>query len=150
MPAFRRSASHSSEDIFQWSCLQSPAGVSSHCPDERSANRVQTACRGRLGMSCLVALCRPETGAVRSQHLVADYDISVFIETKLKFCVCNDNAFCLKHNQHIFYTERWCSREASLHTRLLFPGSIFPDGRCSAHKRYFRHDLRFQPFVDGV
>ena len=38
-------------------------------------------------------ICRPERELVRSQHLVADYDISVFIETKLKFCVCNDNAF---------------------------------------------------------
>ena len=43
-------------------------------------------------MSRLIALCRPETGAVRCEHLVAKHDVSIFIQSKFKFCVRNDNA----------------------------------------------------------
>ena len=43
-------------------------------------------------MARLILICWPETGAVRSQHFVADDDISVFVEAELKFCICDDDA----------------------------------------------------------
>ena len=48
--------------------------------------------KGRLSMSRLIALCRPETGAVRCEHLVAKHDVAIFIQSEFKFCVRNDNA----------------------------------------------------------
>ena len=46
---------------------------------------------GRLSMTCFIAVCRPETGAVRCQHLVSDHDIAVLIQTKLKLGIRNDD-----------------------------------------------------------
>ena len=48
---------------------------------------------GRLGMSCLVALCRPETGAVRSQHLITKNDVAILIQTELKLGICDNDTF---------------------------------------------------------
>ena len=47
---------------------------------------------GRLAVTNFVAFYRPETGTVRSQHLVADDDVAVFVQTKLKLGICNDDA----------------------------------------------------------
>ena len=47
---------------------------------------------GRLTMTRLVAFCRPEAGAVRCEHLVADHEIALVIETELEFCISNDDA----------------------------------------------------------
>ena len=43
-------------------------------------------------MSWLIAICRPETGAVRCKHLITDNDISILIQTKLKLGICNNDA----------------------------------------------------------
>ena len=43
-------------------------------------------------MSSLVAVSRPEAGAVRCEHLVAKYDVAVFIQTKFKLGIRNDDA----------------------------------------------------------
>ena len=48
---------------------------------------------GRLGMSCLVALCRPETGAVRCQHLITKNDVAILIQTELKLGICDNDTF---------------------------------------------------------
>ena len=44
-------------------------------------------------MSGFISLCRPESGAVRSKHLVSQNDIAVLVKTEFKFGVCDDNAF---------------------------------------------------------
>ena len=44
-------------------------------------------------MSWFVTVCRPETGAVRCQHFITDYHISIFIQTELEFGVSNDDTF---------------------------------------------------------
>ena len=49
--------------------------------------------KGRLTVTRLITVCRPETGAVRSQHLIADGDVSILIQTKLKFGIGNDDTF---------------------------------------------------------
>ena len=43
-------------------------------------------------MSRLIALCRPETGAVGGQHFVAQNDISLLIQTELELGISNNNA----------------------------------------------------------
>ena len=48
--------------------------------------------KGRLSVSRLVSVCRPEAGAVRCEHLVAENDVSVFIEAELELCICDDDA----------------------------------------------------------
>ena len=50
---------------------------------------------GWLAVANLVAFYRPETGAVRGQHLITDNDIAVLIETKLKFGVGNDDSMAV-------------------------------------------------------
>ena len=45
-----------------------------------------------LGLACLVAFQRPETGAVGSQHLVADYNLAVFIHAEFKLGISDDDA----------------------------------------------------------
>ena len=47
----------------------------------------------RLAVSCFVAICRPETGAVRCEHLITDHHVSFFIQTKFKFGICNNDTF---------------------------------------------------------
>lgn len=47
----------------------------------------------RLSMAWFISFCRPETGAVRCQHFITDYHITVFIQAEFKFGICNDNAF---------------------------------------------------------
>ena len=49
--------------------------------------------KGRLAVSRLISVGRPETGAVRRQHLVADHDIAVLVEAELEFGVGDDNPF---------------------------------------------------------
>src|SRR5699024_7547670 len=48
--------------------------------------------KGRLSMSRLITVSRPETGAVRREHLITDHNVSVLIQTKFKFGVCNNDA----------------------------------------------------------
>ena len=48
---------------------------------------------GRLGMPRLITVRRPETGAVRRQHLVAQDNISVFVQAEFKFGVRDDDPF---------------------------------------------------------
>ena len=45
-------------------------------------------------MSRLIPFSRPEAGAVRCQHLIAQDDIAVFIQTELEFGVCDDDPLC--------------------------------------------------------
>lgn len=47
---------------------------------------------GRLAMTCFVTLSRPEAGIIRSQHFIAQNDISFLVQTEFKLCICNDNA----------------------------------------------------------
>ena len=47
---------------------------------------------GRLTVAWLIAFCRPEAGAVRCEHLVADHEIALVVETELEFCIGNDDA----------------------------------------------------------
>ena len=58
-----------------------------------SQSRGELFVKGGLAVARLIAVCRPETGAVRSQHLIAQGDVSVLIQAKLKFGVCDDDAF---------------------------------------------------------
>ena len=44
-------------------------------------------------MTCFVAFCRPETGTVRGQHLIAQNHVAILIQTELKFGICNDDTF---------------------------------------------------------
>ena len=44
-------------------------------------------------MSRLISVSRPETGAVRCEHLVAQHDIAVFVQTEFELGICdNDTA----------------------------------------------------------
>ena len=45
---------------------------------------------------------------------------------------------------HIFYRERLYSHEVWLRILRLCQGNISQGGQYSAHKKYFRHDLRSQ------
>ena len=47
--------------------------------------------KGWLSMSWLIAICRPESGAVRCEHLITKHNISILIQTKLKLGICNNN-----------------------------------------------------------
>ena len=48
---------------------------------------------GRLTVTRLIAFCRPEAGAVRCEHLVAQNDIAVFVQTEFELGICdNDTA----------------------------------------------------------
>ena len=48
---------------------------------------------GWLAMARLISFCRPETGAVRCEHLVAQNDIAVFVQTEFELGICdNDTA----------------------------------------------------------
>jgi len=53
-----------------------------------------------LSMSGFITISRPETGTVRSEHLISNYHISIFIKSELKFCICNNDTFA----QSIFGT----------------------------------------------
>ena len=44
-------------------------------------------------MSRFISFCRPETGAVRSEHFVTDHQITIFIQAELKFSIGNDDSF---------------------------------------------------------
>ena len=49
--------------------------------------------KGRLSMSRLISVSRPEAGAVRCEHLVAQNDGSVLVETEFKLGISdNDSA----------------------------------------------------------
>ena len=49
--------------------------------------------KGRLAVSRLISVSRPETGAVRCEHLVAQNDIAVFVQTEFELGICdNDTA----------------------------------------------------------
>ena len=50
--------------------------------------------KGRLSVSRLISVCRPEAGAVRCEHLVSEHDISVLVQTELKFRVSDDDTAC--------------------------------------------------------
>ena len=43
-------------------------------------------------MTNFIAICRPETGAVRSQHLITDHDVAFLVKTELELGICNDDA----------------------------------------------------------
>ena len=45
----------------------------------------------RLSVSRFITFYRPETGAVRCQHLITDNHITIFIKTKFEFCICNND-----------------------------------------------------------
>ena len=49
--------------------------------------------KGRLAMSGLIAVYRPETGAVGSQHFISQYHIAVLIQTELELGICNNDSF---------------------------------------------------------
>ena len=53
-------------------------------------------------MSRLVSFSWPETRTVWCEHLITDYKITIFIQTKLKFCVCNDNPLLSAYSAHFF------------------------------------------------
>ena len=95
--------------------------------------------KGWLSMSRFVSFSWPETRTVWCQHLITDYKITIFIQTKLKFCVCNDNSFAQCVLCTFFYIMRLYSHAIFL--RILFPvlGNIFPDVLYSAHRKCFRH-----------
>ena len=80
---------------------------------------------GWLSMSWFITVCRPETGAVRCQHFITDYHISVFIQTELEFGVSNDDTFA----QCVFCTfliqEQSCCHEACSAIFLTFAREIF-------------------------
>ena len=42
-------------------------------------------------MTALVTVRRPETGTVGCEHLIAQYQIAVFIQTELEFCIGDDD-----------------------------------------------------------
>ena len=46
---------------------------------------------GWLSMTRLISLSRPESGAVRRQHLITENDIAILVQTKLKLGICNDD-----------------------------------------------------------
>ena len=43
-------------------------------------------------MSRLIAVCGPEAGAVRCEHLIAKDDITVFIQSEFEFGICDNDA----------------------------------------------------------
>ena len=47
---------------------------------------------GWLAMSRFISFSRPETGAVRCEHLITDHHVSIFIQTKFKFGICDDDS----------------------------------------------------------
>ena len=47
---------------------------------------------GGLTMAWFISFSRPETRAIRSQHLITDHQISFFIQTEFKLGVCNDDS----------------------------------------------------------
>ena len=47
---------------------------------------------GWLTVSWFVAFCRPEAGAVRSEHFITKNNVAFLVKTKFKFCIGNDNA----------------------------------------------------------
>ena len=47
---------------------------------------------GWLAVANLVAFYRPETGAVRCEHLITDHHVSVFIQTKFEFGICDNDS----------------------------------------------------------
>ena len=49
--------------------------------------------KGWLGMTGLIAVCRPETGAVRGKHFITKDNIPIFIQTELKLGISNDDTF---------------------------------------------------------
>ena len=63
-----------------------------------------------LALSNFVASKRPEAGTVRRQHLIAKDDLTIFIKTKFKFGIGNDDAlrvgiistFFIKGNGRLF------------------------------------------------
>ena len=49
--------------------------------------------KGWLTMARFISICRPETGAVRSQHFITQNDVALLVQTKFEFGVCNDDSF---------------------------------------------------------
>ena len=47
-------------------------------------------------MANFVAFYRPETGAVRGEHFIANNDAAVLIQTKLKFGISNDDSVSVR------------------------------------------------------
>ena len=45
----------------------------------------------RLSVSRFITFYRPETGAVRCQHLITDNHITIFIKTKFEFGICDND-----------------------------------------------------------
>ena len=127
MPASHRSASHMPAGTSRWSCPQSPgAGVQSLPGLRLQPVACELLVKGGLSVSRLIAVCRPEAGAVRCQHLVANHHVAVLIQTELKLCVRNDDAASQVRIPRISYREQSCSREEpSPHTSLPLPGIIF-------------------------
>ena len=51
--------------------------------------------KGGLAVAGLVSICGPEAAAVRGEHLVAENDIALLVQTELEFGVGYDNAAAL-------------------------------------------------------
>lgn len=49
--------------------------------------------KGRLAMSWLVAVYRPETGAVGSQYFIPQYHVAVLIQSELELGICDNDSF---------------------------------------------------------
>ena len=49
---------------------------------------------GRLTVTRLIAFCRPEAGAVRCEHLVADHEVALLVKTEFEFCIGDDDSLC--------------------------------------------------------
>ena len=57
-----------------------------------------------LSMSGFITVSRPETGTVRSEHLISNYHISIFIKSELKFCICMAALFAPLFLKSLAYT----------------------------------------------
>ena len=92
--AFYRSASRNPADICSMVLSTISCGsvqlLSGFAFSQSRAN-----CLSKEGWPCpgFVAICRPETGAVRCEHLITDHHVSFFIQTEFEFGICNDDTF---------------------------------------------------------
>ncbi len=85
------SASCKPEGICQWSSPRCPPAASSLF--QGSASHGRTVCQRKAAMSGLVAVYRPETGAVGSQYFIPQYHVAVLIQSELQLGICDNDSF---------------------------------------------------------